>query len=182
MTGVDETALAFDRAARKAGTHYAFMGAFAVMAWGEPRATSDVDALLEYSEADAEALVLALSAEGLTGDARDFIDALSDGTHVTVFHEKSVFWLDIKPARSVIERQQVADAAEVTIRAQRIRIVRPEETIAFKLAFGSPKDEQDAASILVRQAGALDETRLSEFAAKLGVATKLARLREDLPR
>lgn len=180
MPGVDETALAFDRAARKAGTSYAFIGAFAVMAWGEPRATSDVDTLLVYTEAQAVALVVALRAEGLSADARDFIDALRDGSHVTIFHEGSVFWLDVKPARSAEEIQQVKEAAEVPIRDQRLRIARPEETIAFKIAFGTPKDEQDATSILVRQADTLDESRLNAFALKLGVAAKLAILRERI--
>lgn len=182
MPGVDETALAFDRAARKADTRYAFMGAFAVMAWGEPRATSDVDTLLAYTEAQVPGLVLALRSEHLTVDPRDLVDALRDGGHVTVFHEGSVFWLDVKPARSAAELVEVDEAAEVEIRGQHLRIVRPEETIAFKLAFGSPKDEQDALSILTRQDGALDEARLTGFALRLGVADKLMKLRERASR
>jgi DNA-binding transcriptional MocR family regulator len=118
----------------------------------------------------------------LTADPRDLVDALREGGHVTVFHEGSVFWLDVKPARSAAELLEVTDAAEVEIRGQPLRIVRPEETIAFKIAFGSPKDEQDALSILTRQDGSLDEARLTDFALRLGVAEKLRQLRERIGR
>lgn len=177
MPGVDDLALAFDRAAQKAGVTYAYMGAFAVMAWGEPRSTSDVNTLVLYDEARVPALVSALRAEGSSVDPRDLLDALREGGPVSVFHEGSVFWLDAKVAKSAVEREQIADAASVIVRGQALRIVRPEETIAFKLAFGTPKDVQDARSILVRQEGALDEARLAAFAARLGVVDKLATLR-----
>ena len=178
MRGVDETALAFDRAARAVGVPYAFMGAFAVMAWGEPRATTDVDTLLLVSDTNVAALIPALRKEGLTADQRDFHDALATGGHVSIFADDSIFWIDVKLARLPVERQQIAEAADVPIRGQTLRIVRPEETIAFKLSFGSPKDEQDAISILTRQAGMLDEARLETFAARLGVGPKLAALRD----
>lgn len=180
MDALDETALAFDRAARKAGVEYAFMGAFAVMAWGEPRATTDVEVLVDYREDQARALADSLVAEGLSVSAADFLDALRDGGHASVFREDSVFWIDVKPARSPTEKRQVTEAAEVEARGRRLRVVRPEETIAFKLAFGTPKDEQDAMSILVRQRGRLDEARLASFAAGLGVAAKIAALRKIL--
>lgn len=157
------------------------MGAFAVMAWGEPRATTDVDVLVAYDEARVPGFMKALSEEDLSADFRDLIDALRDRGHVSVFREGSVFWLDLKVARSAAEKSEIADAAIVIVRERPLKVVRPEDTIAFKLSFGSPKDLQDAQSILVRQAGALDEARLLALALKLGVAEQLAALRRRIP-
>ena len=181
LNGVDEIALAFDRACRAAGVEYAFMGAFAVMAWGEPRATTDVGVLVAYDEERIPAFVTALRAESLSADFRDLIDAQRDRGHVSVFREGSVFWLDLRLARTAVERGEIADAASVEVRGQALRVVRPEDTIAFKLSFGSPKDLQDALSILVRQAGALDESRLLALAHRLGVADALSELRKRIP-
>ena len=177
---VRETALAFDRAARQSRVDYAFMGAFAVMTWGEPRATTDVDTLVRYASDQIPGFVVALRSVGFSVDPRDLVDALHDGSHVTVHHEGSVFWIDLKPARTAVERQQIDQSAEISVGEARLRIVRPEETIAFKLKFGTPKDEQDAFSILVRQAGRLDEGRLHEFATRLGVLSRLREMEKDI--
>lgn len=180
MRGIEEIALAFDAACRDAGVGYAFIGAMAVMAWGEPRATQDVDALVEISADKIEPLQSALRARGLSVDPRDLLDAMGDGSHVTVSALDSIFYVDAKLARSPIERRQVAEAGEVPFGSALLRVVRPEETIAFKLSFGTPKDIQDARSILVRAEGGLDRARLLAFALQLGVRDALRQVEEDL--
>ena len=180
MRGIDEIALAFDESCREAGIPYAFMGALAVMAWGEPRATQDADVLLAVAPSDGVRLGPALARRGLSLDPRDLEDAFRDASHVTITAEDSIFYVDAKLARSELEKRQVAEAATIAFRGRELRVVRPEETIAFKLSFGSPKDVQDAKSILIRTGDKLDRGRLMAFAIELDVANALAAIERDL--
>lgn len=165
----EETAAAFDRAAKRAEARYAFIGGIAVAAWGQPRATQDVDCLLDLPPGNESRLASALATEGLSVRPADFLAARKDLSHVTVFDEHGPFHVDCKLVRTPEEREQVRDALRVDISTGEMWVARAEETIAFKLKFGSPQDLKDASSIVVRQAGKLDEARLLGFALRLGV-------------
>ncbi|MGQ0536564.1 MAG: DUF6036 family nucleotidyltransferase [Methanobacteriota archaeon] len=179
MRDVEETALAFDRAARRARVDYAYVGGVAVMAWGQPRATSDVDALVALASDQIPDFVEALRAEGLTAAATDFESARVDRSHVTVFDDHSAFHVDVKLARDPSETAQVREALDVKFGDGVLRVARPEDTVAFKLSYGSPQDIQDVRSILVRQRGRLDVDRLREFARRLKVSKDLERAMRD---
>ena len=172
MAGVERTALAFDRACAKAGVAYAYVGGVAVLAWGQPRATSDVDAIIVAPTAFGP-FVEALAREGLVVDPRDLEDARRDGSHVSVFDDATGFHVDCKMVKSDLERGEIARARIVPFEDGRLVVIAPEEAIAFKLKFGSPQDIQDARSILVRQAGRLDMARLRALAETIGVRTAL---------
>ena len=182
MRGIDDVALAFDAACREAGVSYAFAGPMAVMVWGEPRATTGIDAMAEVSASSSSRFVTSLRAQGFTIDPRDLEDSLRDGSHVSIFAEDSVFWVDLKVAQRPAERREVAEAVEAPVRGARLRIVGPEETVAFKLKFGSPKDLQGATSILVRQKGRMSDEKLAALCDHLGVTEPLARLRSEIAR
>jgi hypothetical protein len=173
---LEETAVAFDRAAREAGVPYALVGGFAVSAWGQPRTTSDVDALVDLAEGRVEAFTRALIQEGLNVTEDDFRDVLREGGHVTIFDPGSSFHVDAKLCKTPGERDQVSQAAEVPFHGAKLRFARPEDTVAYKLLYGTPQDVADAATIIVRQAGKLDEARMMALAIKLGVAPALREL------
>lgn len=176
MRGVESMALAFDRACSAAGVSYVFVGGIAVMAWGQPRATSDVDAILLLPPSRADAFVKALRAEKLSASLADFDAARDDPGHVSVFDDDSHFHVDVKLAVIPDEEVQVRNAAEISLGGGKLRISPPEETVAYKLLFGSPQDTQDARSILVRQAGKLDVPRLRKLAERLRVSGSLEAL------
>lgn len=173
MRSVAEIAVAFDRACRKAGVAYAFMGGVAVMAWGQPRATTDVDALVELPLFAVDRCAAALAEEGLGVDPADFRDAFKDGSRVTVHEPGSVFHVDVKLARTREERREIADAQDVPFGAGSLRVTSAEDTVAYKLVFGSEQDLKDARSIVVRQEGRLDLARLRALARGLGVEDAL---------
>lgn len=173
MRPLEDTAVAFDRAARAADVSYAVVGGFAVSAWGQPRTTSDVDVLVVLDERQIVPFSRALAAQGLTANEADFRDVLREGGHVTIFDPDSSFHVDAKLCKTESERDQVKHAAEVPFHGARLRIARAEETVVYKLLYGTPQDVADAASILARQAGKLDDTRMMALAIKLGVAPAL---------
>lgn len=173
MRPLEDTAVAFDRAARAAGVPYALVGGFAVSTWGQPRATSDVDALIVLQESAIGPFAAALKKEGLTVSVADLQDVLREGGHVTIFDPESSFHVDAKVTHAASEREQVEQAAEVPFHGAKLRFARAEDTIAYKLLYGTPQDIQDAATILARQEGKLDEARMMALAIKLDVAPKL---------
>lgn len=174
-----EVAAAFDRAARGTTTGYALIGGLAVSAWGQPRATQDVDCLVDLSPESESAFCRALEAEGFQVSPDDFAAARRDRSHVTVFDRRSSFHVDCKLALSDEEKAQVAAAADVTVPQGRLRVARAEDTIVYKVLFGSPQDFQDVRSILVRQRGRLDLGRLRTLAQRLGVAAKVEEMLRD---
>lgn len=174
MREIEDVAVAFDRACRGARIDYAFIGGVAVMAWGQPRATMDVDALIRLDEEHAKTLADAARGEGLRVDPQDLVDAISEKSHATVFDTDSALHVDVKIASTPEEREEVANAHEVAFGDARLRIVAPEDTIAFKLKFGTPKDLADARSILVRRGDRLDRRRLQTLCARLKVTDRLA--------
>lgn len=173
MRELEDVALAFDRACRETDVAYAFVGGLAVMAWGQPRATVDIGVLLAYHEEDIPGLDGALAGEDLDVRARDLRLSLKDGSHVTVFDDRSRFHVDVKPALEPLEKEEVERAEEIEFEGARLRFAPPEDTIAFKLRFGSPRDLDDARSILARQRGRLDRDRLRSLGSRLGVEEEL---------
>jgi hypothetical protein len=169
---VEEAAAAFARACDQAGVAYALVGGMAVNAWGSPRATRDIDCLLDLPAGRDAGLTLALRAEEFRADGRDS-QQREDRSHVSIFDERSSYHIDCKLARSPEERAQVAEACEVPLPKGRVRVARPEDTLAYKVKFGSPQDLADTHSIAVRQAGKLDEERLVALALQLGVAQQV---------
>lgn len=181
MPGVEETAVSFARACEAAGVRYAFVGGIAVAAWGQPRATQDVDALLILDAAAVAPLVEALRAQGLDASAADFHDALGDRSHVTIFDPRSLFHVDAKLVESREEEAEIEAAVAVDLGTGVLRIVRPEDAIAFKLHYGSPLDLQDARAMVQRQGRSLDLERLRAVAARLNVLEALEELLRELP-
>lgn len=180
MRSIKETALAFDRACQKASVRYALVGGFAVMAWGQPRATTDVDALARLDGVRLESFANALENEGLRVAVEDLKDVMGRGGHATIFDTRSAYHVDLKPARSSDERDQVEAAQTVPFEGGQLRVASAEHTIAYKLLYGSERDVQDARSILARLGPDLDKALLRVLAEKLGIGAKLeALLQED---
>lgn len=173
MRELEDVVLALHRACTAAGVPYVLVGGVAVMAWGQPRATMDVAVLATWQAAQVDAFVQALAREGLRSSAADLRDALHDGSHVTLFDTDSTFHVDVKPAASRAEREEVARGVALDFHGGRPSFAPAEETVAFKLSFGTPQDLQDARSIVVRQGEALDLARVRQVARRLGAEDAL---------
>jgi predicted nucleotidyltransferase len=166
---LDGIAAAFARACDQAGVRYVFVGGFAVLAWGQPRTTSDIDVLVQYGEADIPRVVEALEAQGLEVEAHDLRAARKDGSHVTVFTADPILTVDIKPALEDHEVDQISAGTDVVLERGPVRVAPAADTVAYKLVFGSPQDLQDARSIVARQGDRLDLERLWTLAERHGV-------------
>lgn len=181
MRELEDLALAFDEACTKAGVDYVFVGGLAVLAWGQPRATMDVDVLLVVPE-DPGRFVEELGKVDLDIETWELDKALETSSHATVFDERSSFHVDVKPALTRAELGEIERARSVPFEGRKLPFAPPEDVVAFKLSFGTAQDVQDARSILARQFERLDREALEKRAREQGVSEELSELLEEVRR
>lgn len=169
---------AAERALRAARIDHVFVGAIAVMAFGEPRTTRDVDVIASYGRGDIPTLASEFRVQGFRASAGDLRDALSDGAHVTVRDTLSEYHLEVAPAVRVPAIHAIADARTVRWRGMSLPLASPEHTVVMKLVYGSEQDVEDAMRILQRNRSRLDLGRMREFARQRGVAKALRGLEQ----
>ena len=170
-------------ALRSTATPYAFMGALGAIAWGRPRATTDLDLVVVCDAEQFRTLEAALLSAGLErgkgvgpADAADPLDDIA------------VFWAGPKPAVRVdlfiakldFEREVVSSALEAQLFGAPVKVARPEAMLVYKLLASRPKDLIDVESILESraQAGhAIDWDLTRRWAEVWGIAEGVDALR-----
>ena len=141
---------------RRHRIRYVVIGGYAVAAWGEVRATRDVDILC--SAEDLNPLKNALKDAGMrfehrAGDPEDPISdviRLEAGTRVDLYEVDVLFGIRDAPA-GILER-----CIRVQIEDLSVPIASPEDTIILKLLGGSARDIDDARSVSRIQRSRLD--------------------------
>lgn len=157
----------------EAEVDYALVGGIAVLAWGDPRTTRDIDVIARLEPADVDRLATALEPRGFSFDRPGAQKAIRQDAHFSIFHDDGFYHADVLAAHRPSHGWTLEGRRRIEIEGRECWIASPEDTIANKLVFGSEQDLQDAAGILARLDEDLDRERLEELAARLGV-------REDL--
>ena len=168
-----------------AGISYMLTGSLVSSLQGEPRATHDIDLVVDIALADVARVTRALSApehhldEHAVRDAArrramfDLIDSSSG--------DKADFWL---LTDEPFDRERFSRRRRVKALGLEVSVSAPEDTILMKLhwsaqAGGSEKRMGDALRVYELQAGTLDEGYLDVWAARLDVAAALAAIRSQ---
>jgi hypothetical protein len=170
-----------------AGIPYMLTGSVVSSLQGEPRATHDIDIVIDVrgpaSDAaralkarfpepdfylDVEAAAAAIAARGMF----NVIETREGG--------KVDFWLLTDDA---FDRSRFARRQAEEFEGAQLTVSRPEDTILMKLrwaaAGGSERQFLDALRVYEVQHGHLDEAYLGAWAARISVAPLLARLRAE---
>lgn len=148
--------------------HYALIGAFAVSAWGVPRATHDLDFALALGAAAPEPLARHLSAEFQPGESEDPLRGVFR-TSVTVDDlSVPVQMVLLPPAWNAIIFQAVES---LPVFGCTVRVVAWQALVLMKLYAGGPQDLLDAQQILaVRQPTQAEQQAISALADKVGLS------------
>lgn len=178
-SSIAETAAEFAGAVARLGGRCCYVGGIAVVAWGRPRHTEDLDVILELAPGAENGLAAELTEAGLQLDPRDLSDARSDDSHVTV-HTDGLLHIDIVLACSPIHDAELGRAVEIEVDGARFPVCAPEDAITHKLRFGSPRDVEDAEGMLVVQWERLDWDLLRRLATEHGVRDRLDAMVEEL--
>lgn len=167
-----------------AGVGYVLTGSLASSLQGEPRATHDIDLVIEIDLRAVDGLARAFSAPRYFFDQLAARDALSRRGMFqlldTVSGDKIDFWA---LTESEFDRSRFARRVEVEVFGSRVWLTAPEDTIIQKLKWaadsgGSERQVGDAVGVYEVQAGMLDESYLDEWADRLEVSELLSEVRE----
>jgi hypothetical protein len=171
-----------------AGIEYMLTGSLVSSLQGEPRATHDIDLVIAIRTTPGDAartLRTAFPEPQFYLDEEAIRSAIASTGMFNMIDtregDKVDFWLLTSDAfdQARFARRTVEDFEGV-----RLQVSRPEDTILMKLKWanmsgGSEKQFVDALRVYEVQHGLLDQSYLDAWAARLGVAELLARLRSE---
>jgi hypothetical protein len=142
------------------GARWYVFGAQAVLVWGRPRLTGDVDVTMFLDPEDPEGFVAAMAPAGFelrVADVRDFVAR----TRVLPFtHVASGLALDVVLGGPGLEEEFLRTARHVDVGGVTVPVIGPEELIVTKVLAGRAKDLDDVRGILVAQGATLDLQRV----------------------
>lgn len=156
---------------------YVIVGGFAVLFYGAPRTTMDIDYVIQLDDENIPVLIKFLQENGFHADEYDMRAALKEKSHCTVEDKETMFRLDIKGVYSEMDERALRNKRKVELNDIAVWIASPEDTIVNKLVFAREQDIKDALGIFVRQYDTLDIEYLEATAKKIGVYDALVDLR-----
>lgn len=166
-----------------AGIPYMLTGSLASSLQGEPRASHDIDLVIDIAPDDAARVTQALSAPAVYLDEHAVSDAARRRTMFnlidSVSGDKADFWL---LTDDPFDLERFARRLRTTALGLELSVSTPEDTILMKLrwsakAGGSEKQVNDALGVYGFQSDVLDEAYLGKWAEILGVSAALAEIR-----
>jgi hypothetical protein len=163
---------------RANGVDHVFVGGVTVLAFGMPRTTTDVDVIAAIDTGKIPKIVAGFRRAGFVASAQDLHDALVEGSHVTIHDTRSVYRIDLVPARTEAHREALRTKRRVAWRGRRLPFAAPEHTIVMKLRWGSEQDLEDALAMYLRQRKKLDLRAMRSFARRSRAERALRKLEE----
>jgi len=167
------------------GIRYVIGGSVAATLYGEPRATLDLDVVIDADASAALRVVSALKSDFYI-EEEDALQAIRHGTSFNAIHFDAGLKIDFFIAQKSPEvREQFNRARVVQLAEGAAAFYAPEDILVWKLkwyrAGGEQSDRQwrDIIGILRLSQEPLDDTYLDRAAAAFGVIDLLARARED---
>ena len=165
---------------RDSGIPYAITGSIAVIVYGAPRMTHDIDLVIAMGRNDIPFLLSAFPEEEFYVPPRDVVLAecsRSARGHFNIIHYETGFKADIYPiGHDPFQMWAIQHTREVELFGGVMRVAPPEYVIVKKLEYyregGSAKHLSDIASILEYSGDEIDHPLLASFIQKAGVETE----------
>lgn len=179
-----ETLAALHRAFDALGIEWAVGGSLASAAYGEPRATNDVDVIATLSEDAARRLATILGPDFYCS-AEAAVEAAQRRDSFNIIDQRSFLKVDVfvPPAGPLGVGQLARRRRLVLVGAVEVPVLGPEDVVLQKLRWyrmgGGVSERQWRDLVQVMRASELDDAYLDEVAASTGLAALLARARED---
>jgi predicted nucleotidyltransferase len=147
----------------RTGVAYAIIGGYAVAAWGELRATRDVDLLCSLDDLDL--LKSTINAAGLGFEHRvgDSDDPISDVIRIDIGSAEDSYEIDVLAGIRGAPAGLLQRARTVQIEDLALKVASPEDIIILKLLGGSALDMEDARGILRIQDQNIDRSLVEQI-------------------
>ena len=145
---------------RARGNRWFVLGAQAVVAYGVPRMTADVDATVRLVPEDWRAFCAEMRRAGFDTRADD-LDAFVRATRVLPFvHRASGIPLDLVLAGSPLEDEFIERARPLDLGGVTVPVISAEDLLVTKILAGRAKDLDDVRGILHERGRVLDLARV----------------------
>ena len=150
---------------KKADLPYMIIGGQAVLLYGTPRMTKDIDITLGVDIGYLENIIPALDAMDLKIIPEDF-RAFAEKTYVLpTKDEASGIRVDFIFSFTPYERQAILRSRAVSLKKTNVMFASAEDVIIHKIFAGRPRDIEDVKSILLKTPE-LDRTYIREWLSK----------------
>jgi hypothetical protein len=149
----------------KAQLPYVIIGGQAVLLYGEPRLTRDIDITLGVSPSELPRLLEMVSQMGLKILVEDPLNFVEKTWVLPVLHVSSGFRVDFIFSCTEYEKLAIKRARQVILQGYPVNYATPEDVIIHKIFSGRPRDLEDVSTILLKQDVNVEEIRkwLKEF-------------------
>ncbi|MBE0516894.1 MAG: nucleotidyl transferase AbiEii/AbiGii toxin family protein [Methanophagales archaeon] len=161
---------------------YVVVGGLAVLFYGIPRTTMDIDLIIAADMAETKQFVEFLKANDFFADEGDIKVALEEKSHATIEDKTSMIRLDIKGIYTENDLITLKRRRKINLTDFEFYVASPEDTIANKLLFGSEQDIKDAEGIYVRQFDNLETGYLTECCNNLDVLEEFSAMKRRVER
>lgn len=181
-TGLARALAAVADGLRRSGLRWYVFGAQAVIAYGRPRLTADLDVTVAAAPEQVAELLASFEAAGLrlrVAPSDDFVKR----TRVLPFvHEETELPVDVVLAGPGLEEEFLAAARELDLAGVTVPVISPEDLVVTKILAGRPKDLEDVHGVLREQLPTLDLERCRRFLSLLEQALSRSDLLPELDR
>lgn len=145
-------------------------GAQAVVVFGRPRMTADVDATVNLPPNQLEEFVSNLQPAGFAVTPDDPVAFGRRTRVVPTVHTATGIPVDLVMAGPGLEQEFLERSVSIDVAGVEIPFITPEDLIVSKMVAGRAKDLDDVEGILLHQGPALDSTRVREVLGQIETA------------
>jgi predicted nucleotidyltransferase len=135
---------------KKASIPYMVIGGQAVLLYGEPRLTRDIDITLRIGVDGLDRVKRILSAIGLRGLVRKEKEFVERNMVLPAIDKRSGIRVDFIFSFSLYEQQAIERAKEIKLGRTSVRFASLEDVVIHKVIAGRARDLEDVRSILLK--------------------------------
>lgn len=139
------------KALDEAGIPYMIIGGQAVLLYGEPRLTRDVDVTVGLTPKELERLLQVVQRVSLRLLVQDVADFVQRTWVLPTLDESTGLRVDFIFSWTPYEQEALRRAREVPVEGYPVRFASPEDVIVHKILAGRPRDLEDARTIVRKQ-------------------------------
>jgi hypothetical protein len=153
---------ALSKALRECGLRWYLFGAQAVILYGRPRMTADVDVTVEVGSSGVPSLLRILKKYRFEMRVPGFDELVMQARVLPLVHRSSGIGLDLVIAGPGLEEEFLDRAGSMRIGGLVVPVITPEDLVATKILAARPQDVLDVRGILAERASSLDLARIRD--------------------
>lgn len=146
------------------------IGGLAASIFAKPRATFDIDGLIQVTEKGIKKLLKDLKKNGVKFNQKQPLKQIAGLPFLTLYFSSLKIYADLFIVSNEFQKEIDRRARKIKFNKTKIKIASPEDLILLKLQSGRQKDLEDVREILSENKNKLNFKYLKKWAKKLNVA------------